>query len=596
MNGPESPPHPGPLPAGPAGEGGREPSTGSQRKSCSPKNQHADTVLLARRVAGPGVPEGVPVAPDACSNAVAVRQGRIAAIGPAREIQGWIGPDTDVVEIHDGLIMPGFRDAHIHPILGGMNLVECNLTGLVERDACLAHIASYARANQDQDFIRGGGWLPDLAPRREHLDAIVPDRPVLLKSIDGHNAWVNTRALDLAGITRHTPNPPGGIIERDAHSGEATGILREWTAMELVESRLPAPTPRDRVMAGWAFLQRAAAVGIVSVHEAMAHEEELLAYQALERDGDLHMRVQASLLCEPDKGLAQIDHLLHLRESFQSALLTPRTAKIFVDGVIEGRTALLLEPYADMPGYRGECLWPVDELQRIVTALDAHGFQIHFHAVGDHGVRMALDVVEQAQRENGHPETRPDSRHMIAHADLIHPLDIPRFQALDVIANLQPIWFCEEKHFAHTTLASLGEQRAWSLYPVRDLLDSGAALTCGTDWPFSGELNTFNPLESIQIGVTRSGLILDQGPVPAQSYNPAQCVSLAAMLHAHTLGGAYADFQEGITGSLNLGKSADLVVLDRDILKVPADEISRARVSLTMFQGNIIHRAPNADS
>jgi predicted amidohydrolase YtcJ len=565
------------------------------------RQPYADSVFLAGRVAGPGGAEDAPRgAPESPANAVAVRQGRIAAIGPAREIRGWIGADTDVVEILDGLILPGFRDAHIHPILGGMNLVECNLTGLVERDACLAHIASYARANQDQNFIRGGGWLPDLAPRHEHLDTIVPDRPVLLKSIDGHNAWVNTRALDLAGITRDTPNPPGGIIERDAHSGEATGILREWTAMDLVESRLPAPTLRDRVMAGWAFLQRAAAVGIVSVHEAMAHEEELLAYQALERDGDLHMRVQASLLCEPEKGLAQIDHLLHLRESFQSALLTPRTAKIFVDGVIEGRTALLLEPYADMPGYRGECLWAVDEMQRIVTALDAHGFQIHFHAVGDHGVRLALNAVEQAQRENGSPKTLPGARpgtrtgfrHMIAHADLIHPRDIPRFQALGVIANLQPIWFCEEKHFARTTLVSLGEQRAWSLYPVMDLLNSGAVLTCGTDWPFSGELNTFNPLESIQIGVTRRGL----DPREAQSYNPAQCASLAAMLHAHTLGGAYADFQESVTGSITVGKSADLIVLDRDILKVPADEISQARVTLAMFQGRIIHRMLIADS
>jgi predicted amidohydrolase YtcJ len=560
------------------------------------RQPYADSVLLARRIAGPGIPKGVPVAPDACSNAVAVRQGRIAAFGPGREIRAWIGPNTEVVDVAGGLILPGFRDAHIHPILGGMNLVECNLTGLTDLEACLAHIACYARANQDQDFIRGGGWLPDLAPRREHLDAIVPDRPALFKSIDGHNAWVNTRALELAGITRDTPNPPGGIIERDAHNVEATGILREWTAMELVESRLPAPTLRDRVMAGWAFLQRAAAVGIVSVHEAMAHEEELLAYQALERDGDLHMRVQAALLCEPDKGLDQIDHLLQLRESFQSALLTPRTAKIFVDGVIEGRTALLLEPYADMPGYHGECLWSLDELQRIVTALDAHGFQIHFHAVGDQGVRLALDVVEQAQRENGCPETRPGARHMIAHADLIHPRDIPRFQALGVIANLQPIWFCEEKHFARTTLVSLGAQRAWSLYPVMDLLDSGAALACGTDWPFSGELNTFNPLESIQIGVTRRGLIPDQDPVPAQSYNPAQCASLTKMLHAHTLGGAYADFQETATGSITVGKSADLVVLDRDILKVPIDEISQARVTLTMFQGKVIHRILIADS
>lgn len=554
-------------------------------------NQHADSVLLAGRVAGPGWAEDAPKdAPKSPANAMAVRQGRIAAIGTVRDIRAWVGPGTKVVEVPGGLILPGFRDAHIHPILGGMNLVECNLTGLTDLEACLAQIAGYARANQDQDFIRGGGWLPDIAPRREHLDAVVPDRPALLKSIDGHNAWVNTRALELAGITRDTPNPPGGIIERDAHSKEATGTLREWTAMELVESRLPTPTTRDRVMAGWAFLQRAVGMGIVSIHEAMAHEEELLAYQALERDGDLQMRVQASLLCEPDKGPAQVDHLLHLRETYQSSLITPRTAKIFVDGVIEGRTALLLEPYADMPGYRGECLWPVDELRRVVMALDSHGFQVHFHAVGDQGVRLALDAVERTLRDNPHDSGRRDARHMIAHADLIHPRDIPRFQALGVIANLQPIWFCEEKHFARTTLVSLGKQRAWSLYPVMDILASGAALTCGTDWPFSGELNTFNPLESIQIGVTRQGL----DPHEVQACNPAQCVPLAAMLNAHTLGGAYADFQEAVTGSICIGKSADLVILDRDILERPANEISQARVILTMFQGKVIHRASSA--
>lgn len=541
-------------------------------------NQYADSVLLAGRVAGPG-------SPGSFANAVAVSQGRIAAIGRAGEIRSHIGPDTTVAEIRDGTILPGFRDAHIHPILGGMNLVECNLTGMSDLGACLAQVTAYARANRDQGFLRGGGWLPDLAPRREHLDAIVPDRPALLKSIDGHNAWVNTKALELAGICRDTPNPPGGIIERDAESGEPTGILREWTAMELVESRLPAPSLRDRVMGGWAFLQQAAGMGIVSVHEAMAREEELLAYQALERDGELRMRVRAAMLCVPEKGPEQIEHLLHLRERFQSPLIAPRAAKIFIDGVIEGRTALLLAPYADMPEYRGECLWPERELYRMVAALDGRGFQVHFHAVGDQGVRLALDAVEHAQRENG----RRDARHMIAHADLIHPRDVPRFQALGVIANLQPIWFCEEKHFSRTTLVSLGQQRAWDLYPIRDLLDSGADVTCGTDWPFSGELNTFNPLESIQIGVTRRGLNPERAV--KQAYNPAQCVNLATMLHAHTLGGAYADFQEAVTGSISAGKSADLIVLDRDILDTPDEGISQTRVSLTMFQGRIIHHA-----
>ncbi len=516
------------------------------------------------------------------ARAVAVKDGKIMGVGSSEEMRHSIGPRTEVLELEGGLVLPGFRDAHIHPILGGMNLVECNLVGCSNLDAYLSRVETYARANLDQDFIRGGGWLPDAVLHRGLLDAVVPDRPVLLKSIDGHSAWVNGRALEIAGVTASSPNPPGGIIEKDPVTGEPTGILREWSAMEIVESCLPAPTLQTRVTAGWAFLQQASRLGIVSVHEAMGKEEELLAYRALEQDGELTAAVQVALLCEPEKGIEQVERLMHLRESFRSELMTPHAAKIFVDGVVEGRTAWLLSPYTDMPDYRGETLWSPAELNHMAAALDARGFQVHFHAVGDGAVRMALDAVEYTHGRNG----RRDARHMIAHADIIHPDDIPRFGALGVIANLQSLWFCEEKHFARTTLACLGEQRSWNLYPIRDLIEHGAALTCGTDWPFSGELHTFNPLESIQVGVTRRGL----SPDASQSYNPAQCVDLPTILHAHTLGGAHADFQENVTGSITVGKWADLAVLDRNILALPPDEISHARVILTLFRGKMIYR------
>lgn len=515
------------------------------------------------------------------ADALAVRQGKIVCLGLGDDIDGLIGPRTEVIDLEGGLVLPGFRDAHIHPILGGMNLVECNLTGLADLDACLAQVAVYGEANRDQGFIRGGGWLPDAMPNRRQLDAVVPDRPVFLKSLDGHSAWVNTKALEISGVTRSRKDPPGGIIERDPITGEPTGILREWSAMEIVEACLPPPTTQDRVMAGWAFLQRASQMGIVSVHEAMAGEAELLAYRALEEGGGLTVRVRASLLCEPEKGPEQIAALLGLREMFQSELIAPGAAKIFVDGVIEGHTAFLLSPYADMPGYHGECLWHPDELNRIATLLDSQGFQLHFHAVGDRAVRMALDAVEHAYARNG----VRDARHMIAHADLIHPEDIPRFGSLGVIANLQPIWFCEEKHFARTTLAFLGEARAWNLYPVKDLLKHGAALTLGTDWPFSGELNTFNPLESIQVAVTRC----TPGDF-SRPYNSDQCMDLNTVFRAHTMEGARADFQEDVTGSVCIGKSADLAVFDRNIFAMPAHEISESRVLMTIFRGKIVHR------
>ncbi len=517
------------------------------------------------------------------AEAVAVKDGKIMSVGSSEEVRRCIGPRTEVMELGGGLILPGFRDAHIHPILGGMNLLECNLVGCSDLDGYLSRVAAYAHANRDQDFIRGGGWLPDAVLHRSLLDAVVPDRPAFLKSIDGHSAWVNGKALELSRITASSVDPPGGIIEKNPVTGEPTGILREWSAMEIVESYLPAPTLQTRVTAGWAFLQQASKMGIVSVHEAMGKEEELLAYQALERDGELTLRAQVALLCEPEKGIEQIERLLHLRESFRSDLMTPRAAKIFVDGVVEGHTARLLSPYTDMPGYCGEALWTPEELNRVTACLDAKGFQVHFHAVGDGAVRMALDAVEHTHARNGRRDVRP----MIAHADLIHTDDIPRFGALGVIANLQSLWFCEEDHFARTTLACLGEQRSWNLYPIRDILRNGAALACGTDWPFSGELNTFNPLESIQVGVTRRGI----SPKSSQAYNPDQCVDLATIVHAHTMGGAYADFQENFTGSVTEGKSADLAVLDRNIFALPPDEISHSRVILTLFRGKPVHRA-----
>ena len=522
------------------------------------------------------------------AEAVAIRNGTIAYAGPADGLRPFVGPQTQVRELPGCLILPGFRDAHIHPLTGSLNLFECRLTGPADARAYLSQVVVYARANEDQPFIRGGGWLPDAfpdrGPHRSDLDAIVPDRPVLLKSIDGHSAWINTKALELAGITADTKNPPGGLIERDPGSGEATGTLREWSAMDLVASRLPPPTPENRVTAGWAFMEMAARLGIVSVHEAMAREDELAAYRALDQSSEMNLRVQAALLCEPEKGMDQIEDLLALRQIYQSGLVTPRTVKIFVDGVVEGHTAWLLDPYADRPGFCGERLWSPEELNNMAAALDLAGFQLHLHAVGDGAVRMALDAIAHVGLVNGRRDRRP----MIAHCDLIDPADLPRFRSLGVVANMQPLWFYAEKNFRQTTLSFLGSERAGRLYPMQSLLKSGAAVTCGTDWPFSGELNTFNPLAAIQVGVTRTGLDDDAAPAHA----PEQCVSLMTLIDAHTTGGAYADFQERLTGAIKVGLSADLICLDRNIFTLPPSEISQARVVLTIFQGKRIYQAP----
>jgi len=538
----------------------------------------ADMVFLNTAVytADPGQPWAA---------ALAVAEGRIVCVGNTSNAREWIGPRTEVFE-PPGMVLPGFRDTHIHPLTGSFNLLECRLTGPADREAYLQQIRTYARANEDQAFIRGGGWMPDAfppsGPDRADLDAVVSDRPVLLKAMDGHSAWVNSRALREAGIGRETPDPPGGLIVRDPLTGEATGTLREWSAMDLVESRLPKPTGRELVTAGWAFLEMASRLGIVSVHEAMAKREELAAYQELEQNGELTLRVQAAMLCESPGGPDRIAELLEMREAYGGALLRPRTAKIFLDGVVESHTARLIESYTDRPGFHGDFLWEQDALARTVAALDGAGLQVHFHAIGDAAVRQALDTLEGTLK----PKGRCDARHLIAHCDLVDPADIPRFWKLGVTAVLQPAWFYEERNFPGTTLCFLGKKRAYGLYRMKSLLAAGTRVACGSDWPFSGELNTFNPLEAIQVGVTRAGLDAD----PEHPYMPEEEVDLAALIDGFTIHGAWADGQEAWTGSLAPGKSADLAVLDRNLFAIPPSEISRSRVLMTLLEGRPVFR------
>ncbi|MDA8125537.1 MAG: amidohydrolase [Deltaproteobacteria bacterium] len=521
------------------------------------------------------------------AEALAVAAGRIACVGDQADVDHWIGPATELFDLPGKLVLPGFRDSHIHPLAGSFNLLECRLVGPADAASYLTQIRAYGRANGDQPFLRGGGWQPDAfsshGPDRKALDAVVSDRPALLKSLDGHSAWVNSRALEMAGIGKGSPDPPGGLIVRDPVTGEPTGTLREWSAMDLVEARLPKPAVRDLVTAGWAFLERAARLGIVSVHEAMAGEAELAAYRELERSGELTLRVQAAMLCEPPGGEEAVHRLVRMQREFRGRLLAPQAVKIFLDGVVEGHTARLLFPYADRPGFRGELLWTPADLDRTVRALDRAGLQIHFHAIGDGAVRLALDTLEKNLKTGG----RRNGRHLIAHCDLVDAADIPRFGTLGVTAVLQPAWFYREANFDRTALPFLGRQRAYGLYRMRTLLAAGGAVACGSDWPFSGELNTFNPLDSIQVGVTRAGLDAD----PEQPYLPEERLELSTLIDGFTMAGARADFQEAITGSLTAGKSADLAVLDRNPFHLPAEEISRARVLLTLFAGRTVFRA-----
>jgi predicted amidohydrolase YtcJ len=321
--------------------------------------------------------------------------------------------------------------------------------------------------------------------------------------------------------------------------------------------------------------------GITSIIEASAREKILDAYAALDRSGELTLRVLASLYVDTDKGPSEVDRLRKLRETYRGSHLKSTTAKIFVDGVIESHTAALLEPYLDRPGDRGLPLLEPAAFNALAVALDAAGFQIHVHAIGDRGIRMTLDAMEAADRANG----VKDLRHHICHLELIDPTDIPRFKALGVVANFQALWAYADPYITKLTIPILGPERSRWLYPIGSVARTGAVIAGGSDWSVSSA----NPLDAIQVAVTRRG----PNEPPGQAWLPDELVDLPTMLTAYTTSGAYLSHDENVRGTITEGKLADLILLDKDLFKIPASEIHTAKVLLTFFEGREVYRDPS---
>jgi hypothetical protein len=515
------------------------------------------------------------------AEAVAIDDGRIVYVGAKDGLKPWLGARTKLVDLQGKMVLPGFHDSHVHPISGGIELGECNLNGLDTQEQIFDAIRSYAGQNPNAPWIRGGGWdLPIFSnanPHKSLLDQIVPDRPVFLSAADGHSAWINSKALQIAGITKNTPDTPNGRIERDLQTGEPTGALRE-DAMALVSKHLPEHTPEDYANGLRRGLEMANRFGITSLQEASADENILAAYMELDRRGELTARVVAAMEADPAQGVAQIPRLKELRQKYQGARLRANAVKIFADGVIEARTAAVLEPYLDKPGDLGKANLDPEVFKRLVTALDREGFQVHVHAIGDRAIRMALDAFQSAVSANG----KRDSRHHIAHLELFNPQDIPRFRQLGVIANFQPLWAYADPYITELTEPALGPARSRWLYPIASMLNTGAVMACGSDWSVS----SMNPLDAMQVAITRRGLEDSTGA----AWIPQELVELPAMLAGYTINGAYVNFEETATGSIEAGKAADLIVLDRNIFEIPAPTIHRAKVLLTLLAGKEVFR------
>lgn len=515
--------------------------------------------------------------------AVAIAGGRIIYTGPDAGATKLRGPSTRIIDLGGRMVLPGFHDSHVHLMEGGVGMSLVNLKDLKTPKEVLAEVRKYAAAHPDKSWVTGAGWdlpvFPEANPHKEQLDEIVSDRPAYMEAADGHSGWANSKALELAGIVKDTRDPVGGRIERDPVTKEPTGTLRE-SAKELVTKLIPRATAAENVAGLKRALEFANSLGITSVQEADANDEILDAYRVLDERGQLSVRAVAALHTDPQKGEEQVAGLIERRNSFGGTRLRPTAVKIFADGVIESGTAALLEPYLNRTGSRGELNFEPERLAKFVTSLDREGFQVHIHAIGDRAIRVSLDAYAAAQKANG----RRDARHHIAHLELIEPDDIPRFRELGVIANFQPLWAYADPYIKDLTLGPLGPARSRWLYPIGSVVRTGATIAAGSDWP----VTSLNPIEAIQVAVTRRGPAEAEGP----AWIPEEKIDLAAMLAAYTINGAYLNHEEKEAGSIEPGKAADLIVLDRDLFKIPPEKIHEAKVVLTLLEGQEVYQTP----
>ena len=514
------------------------------------------------------------------ASAVAVAGTRIVFVGDDTGAAKLIGPHTRVIELKGRMLLPAFHDSHVHPLTAGVRLSECALDDLTTPAQVADSIARCAKARPTDAWFIGHGWqlpvFPHANPSRALLDSLVPDRPAYVRAADGHSAWVNSRALALAHVTARTHDPTDGRIERDA-AGNPSGTLREGAA-DLVSSLLPKTTAQQRVDGLERAIRYANSLGIVAVQDASADSDILVAYQTLDKRGALNARVVASIYVDPAVGVRQLPQMIRLRDQFAGTRLRATSAKIFADGVIESHTSALLEAYLDTHNRGPANLTPAG-FDSLAIALDKAGFQIHVHAIGDRAVRMALDAIEAAQRANG----AHDARDHIAHLEMIDTLDLPRFKSLGVFANFQALWAFRDSYIRDLTEPVLGPERSSRLYPLGDVAAAGGTIVGGSDWGVS----SLNPLEAIQVGVTRC----DPAPTTACiAWLPKERVSLEQMIAAYTIEGARLAFDEKITGSITVGKAADLVVLDRDLFAIPPSQIGKAHVLLTLLDGHDVFR------
>ncbi|NNC55993.1 MAG: amidohydrolase [Woeseiaceae bacterium] len=519
------------------------------------------------------------------AEAVAIDNGKIVYVGDNAGAARRIDKNTEVTDLRRQMMLPGFHDSHIHIMIGVLADQECSLLRLETTEDVAARLKQCTSLSGigDDGWILGGGWgewlWPEANPQKGLLDAFFPHRPVYLESSFGHAAWVNSKAMQLVGLDADTANPPAGVIEHDPETGEPSGTLRE-SAMLLVKNHVPPMTLEqrtDRVRAGMAL---AHSVGITAVIEPGLDGELIAPIVNLADAGELDMRVLASLSpinWQPatfDKGVFEF---LEGREQWRRSNLDVDSVKIYMDGVIEYGTSPLLEPYEDEAYGSGDYFYTQDDVDEYMARFDAMGLQVHVHAIGDAAIRRALDGFEAMRLANG----MSDNRHQIVHLQLIHEDDRPRFGELNVAAVFQSLWAYPDPAAIELDIPMLGEERTWQMYPIGSVQKAGGRIVGGSDY-FVTDLN---PLHAIEVAITRQDPYTNAGLV----LNAQESVDLETMIDAYTINGAYQMGLENVQGSIEVGKRADLVVLDRNLFELQAAEINEAKVIMTLFEGRTVY-------
>lgn len=510
------------------------------------------------------------------AEAMAVANGRVMAIGAKDQVLAEVGPNMEIQEAH-GLVTPGFIDAHVHTASSGLDKLRLSFDDVRDAEGAVRAIAEYASLHPELPWLIGAGWSQAWfdrgCPGKELIDQVVPDRPVSIMNTDGHGLWVNSKALHLAGIDEGTDDPVDGRIER-LGDGSPQGTLHEGAA-KLIERVAPDDTIEDFVAGLRRGQQELFQYGVTGWQDAAVTSPIQEAYLTLGRSGELRGRVVGALWWERERGIEQVGELIERRD-LAGPGFRPTSVKLMLDGVFENFTASMIDPYLDSDGrssgHRGIDFIEREALLEIVPRLDAEGFQCHFHAIGDQAVRNALDAVEAARRSNG-PTT---NRHHIAHIQVVHPDDITRFAELEVAANAQPLWACNDDYQIELTTPFLGPERVDWQYPFGALVSSGARVGMGSDWGVS----TANVMEEIDVAVHRT---CPEG----EPLGPQHALDPLTALTAFTAGSAYINHAESETGTLAHGAFADYVIFDRDPLDTGV--FRDAKVVRTVIGGETVY-------